>query len=139
MPLTTRRSGRGGRPRLPGVHVGVGSRGYKSSHCASVTSVSYGQVALIVYTPTVIVWVGRSVTTWVPLSQDAGGTSVRILKRPLTRHTQIGAEFFFQGLFDDVLHRGDNRVLHLEAEVALDIAWEALTIDNLQVVIQVVS
>src|SRR5215475_3081426 len=88
MPLTTRRSGRGGRPRLPGVHVGVGSRGYKSSHCASVTSVSYGQVALIVYTPTVIVWVGRSVTTWVPLSQDAGGTSVRILKRPLTAATR---------------------------------------------------
>ena len=57
----------------------------------------------------------------------------------VTRPTQIGAQFFFQGLFDDVLHRGDHRVLHLEAEVALDIAWEALTIDTLQVVIQVAS
>src|SRR5207302_4557252 len=57
----------------------------------------------------------------------------------VTRHTQRGAQFFFQGLFDDVLHRGDHRVLPLEAEVALDIAWEALTIDHLQGVMQVAS
>src|SRR6266581_9252592 len=38
---------------------------------------------LIVHTPTAIVCVGRSVTTWGPLSQDMGVTSARILKRPL--------------------------------------------------------
>jgi hypothetical protein len=54
----------------------------------------------------------------------------------VTCHTQIGAQFFFQGLCDDVLHHGDHRGLHLEAEVALAIAWEALTIENLQVVMQ---
>src|SRR5215468_1763927 len=96
MPLPTRRRGRGGRPRLPGVHVGVGSRGYKSAHGASVTSVSYGQGALIVYTPTVIVWVGRRVTTWVPLFQDAGVPSVRCLKQPLTSSNAAQPPLSFQ-------------------------------------------
>src|SRR5215211_9072175 len=84
IPLTTRRSGRGGRPRLPGVQVGLGSKGCKRSHCASVTSVSYWQAALIVHTPPVIVCVGKSGTTWVPPSQDTGVTSARILKQLLT-------------------------------------------------------
>jgi hypothetical protein len=36
-----------------------------------------------VHTPPAIVCVGRSVTTWVPLSQDMGVISARILKRLL--------------------------------------------------------
>ena len=54
-------------------------------------------------------------------------------------HPQVGAQFFFSSRFDDVLHSGDHRVLHLAAHVVFDVAWEALTIDNLQGVIQVAS
>ena len=57
----------------------------------------------------------------------------------VTSQAQIGIQFFGQGLFDDVLHRGNNCVLHLQAQVTFDVAWQALTIDNLQVVIQVAS
>jgi hypothetical protein len=52
---------------------------------------------------------------------------------------QIGAQVFVSSRFDDVLHGGAHGVLHREAQVGFDVAWETLTIDNRQVVIQVAA
>ena len=52
---------------------------------------------------------------------------------------QIGAQFFCQSRFDDLLDRGDDDALHLETQVIFYVAWQALTIDNLEVVIQVAA
>src|SRR5947209_12120190 len=38
-----------------------------------------------------------------------------------------------------MLHGGDHCVLHRAAQVGFDVAWETLTIDNLQGVIQVAA
>jgi hypothetical protein len=52
---------------------------------------------------------------------------------------QIGVPCFFSSRFDDVVYGGDHRLLHREAQVGFDVAWETLTIDNLQGVIQVAA
>jgi hypothetical protein len=52
---------------------------------------------------------------------------------------QIGAQFFFQGCFDDLLDGGEDNVLHVEAQVVFHVARQALAIDHLQIVIQVAA
>ena len=49
------------------------------------------------HTPTLIVCVGRSVTTWVPPSQDTGATSARILKQLLTDREPVALADAYDG------------------------------------------
>src|SRR4029453_444218 len=51
MPLSTRRRSKGFRPGPPGRHLGLGSRSWRISHCASLTSVGEWQTVLIIQTP----------------------------------------------------------------------------------------
>jgi hypothetical protein len=57
----------------------------------------------------------------------------------IARPAQILGSLFLQAVFQGTFDRGDDRLLALLTHGAFDIAWQTMTVDNLQVVIQVAA
>ena len=60
-------------------------------------------------------------------------------ERCIALHSQRGAPCFFSSRCDDGLHGGAHGVLHREAKVGVDVAWETRTMDPLHVVMHVAA